>query len=30
LLRNCTLGNNEPLAVPTYKYGVISCCVLTF
>ena len=23
MLRNCTLGNNESLAVLTYKYGVI-------
>jgi hypothetical protein len=28
LLRNWTLGNNEPLAVPTYIHGVISCLAL--
>ena len=26
LMRNWTLGNNEPLAVSTYISGVISCC----
>jgi hypothetical protein len=26
LMRNCTVGNNEPLAVPTYIPLVISCC----
>ena len=28
LMRNCTLGNNEPLAVSTYMSGVISCFAL--
>jgi len=27
LMRNWTFGNNEPLAVPTYIPGVISCCI---
>ena len=28
LMRNWTLGNNEPVAVPTYIPGVISCFAL--
>jgi hypothetical protein len=28
LMRNWTLGNNEPLAVPTYMSGILSCYAL--